>query len=61
MAFIAILIACFLGKVFRGCLKYLVLAALFIWLSRSDPVLANKIWELAEELGRGFREFMMGL
>ena len=61
MLFAAILIAAFFGRAFHGCLKYLVIAALFIWLTRSDPILANKMTELLGEFWKAFREFVMGL
>ena len=61
MLFAAILIAAFLGRFFHGCLKYFVLAALLIWVSKTDPVLAHKLYDLSRDCIEKLREFVMEL
>ena len=61
MLFAAIIAAAFLGRFFHGCLKYFVLAALLIWVSKTDPVLANKLCELVRDCIEKLREFVMDL
>ncbi len=61
MLFAAIIVSCFLGRFFRGCLKYVLLAAFLIWLSRTDPVLSHRIWDLLDRGWTEVREFLLSL
>jgi hypothetical protein len=61
MLFFAILIAAFLGKMTRGCLKYAILAGLISWVAYKDPVLADKFSQLFHEAWGALREFLLGL
>lgn len=67
--FLAVILAGLMfGRLFRGCLKivwifyeWFVIAGLFIWISKSDPVLAHKLCDLARDCMEKLREFVMEL
>jgi hypothetical protein len=41
--------------------KYFVAAGLFWWLSKTDPALAGKLWDLLSEAALKLREFILSL
>jgi hypothetical protein len=61
MFFAALIMSLLLGRMFRGCLKYALLAAFLVWLSRTDPVLSHRIWDLLERGWEELREFILSL
>jgi hypothetical protein len=61
MIFAALILAAFCGRLFRGCLKYAVIAALLIYVAHRDPELAHKCWQLFDEAMRELREWIVNL
>jgi hypothetical protein len=61
MLFAAILIAAFLGRFCRGCVKWLVLAGLLALVANRDPVLWSKLAELFDSAFHDFREWILRL
>jgi hypothetical protein len=50
-----------IGRMMRGCFKYALLAALLVYVSRADPVLSHRIWDLLDRGWMGLREFLLSL
>ena len=61
MFFAALILSMVIGRVLRGCLKWLLLAALLAWIAKTDPVLSDRIWVLLSEAWRSAREFILSL
>lgn len=59
MFFAALIISMVLARAFRGCVKWVIIAALLTWIANRDPILASKVSGLASEAWHSLREFIV--
>jgi len=61
MLFAALIISLVLARLLRGCVKWVIVAALIAFVANRDPILASKVWGLASEGWQALRNFVMDL
>jgi hypothetical protein len=61
MFFAALILSLIIGRVLRGCLKWLLLAGLIALVANRDPVLWSKCAELFNEVLHSVREWILTL